>query len=136
MKFTSILAIAVMLFNVEAIEVHAHQKSAGGAHIRQTPRALAQAKAGAKSEFNFNKFKKNFKNKVQDVKQDYNGVKDSIDNKDYKGAMDQAKNNYGEYKDDGKAAAAKYNNWRGSAEIKMLTFVKITYCKLNYISYF
>ena len=59
MKFTSILAIAVMLFNVEAVEVHSHQKSASGAHIRRTPNSLAQskAKADAKWGFNFNKLK-------------------------------------------------------------------------------
>ena len=59
MRFTSIIAIAAILLNVEAIEVHNHQKSASGAHIRkqQHPTALAQAQADEEWGFNFDKFK-------------------------------------------------------------------------------
>ena len=82
MKFTSILAIAVMLFNVEAVKVHSKSKSAAGAHIRRQPKALAQSKAHAKSEFNLEEFMNELKTEADEMMADYNDIEDLIQSGD------------------------------------------------------
>ena len=121
MRLTTLAAIALVFTasQVEAVELHAHQKSAAGAHIRRRPspaRALAQqkSKAHGKSDakkLNFGKLKdklnkaKSWAMKEADkVKEDAANIKGAIDSGDYAGALEAAKADIGDLGEDGRAA--------------------------------
>ena len=57
MRISTLFALFAIA-NVEAVELHSHQKAVSGAHAKRMPRALAQQKSKAKNEkLNFNKLK-------------------------------------------------------------------------------
>ena len=113
MKFSALVAIAVMFTSVEAVELHSHQKVASGAHMRReaAPAALAQSESEAK-RFNMAKMKakakqaKKFaKEKAAEVKADAANIKSSVQSGDYAGALDSAKGDFTDLSGDAKGAA-------------------------------
>ena len=125
MRFSTLFAAALVIANVDAVELHSHQKVAAGAsartHARRAaspPRALAQKTSLAQAQANAKKFNMNkLKNKAAKakswaadeaakVKEDAAAAKDAYASGGLQGALDSAKGSAADLKADGQAAAA------------------------------
>lgn len=119
MRFSSLIAIALIAVNVEAVELHSHQKVAAGARTHQRKASpaklsLAQQKsmsAAQLEKFNFDKLKQKLAKakswsaeKAAEVKADAEKAKASIDSGDWAGALEGVKGDMADLGADAKAA--------------------------------